>query len=122
MNYFDLYSSYPDRTIASAWDSQVKEVNNTPWLAGTLTDCGDELFARFAACYAELRALPAARGAPSSAVARGVFAVKLVQCRILASATLQLFPGDFMGTFFTNVGEQDIWIMIGAWIIKEDLH
>jgi hypothetical protein len=24
MNYFDLYSSYPDRTIASAWDSRVR--------------------------------------------------------------------------------------------------
>ena len=61
MNYFDLYSSYPDRTIAAAWDSQVKEADNTPWLAGTLTECGGELFARFATCYAELRALP--RGA-----------------------------------------------------------
>src|SRR5262245_18100184 len=57
MNYFDLYSSYPDRTIAAAWDSQVKEADNT-WLAGTLTECRGELFARFAACYAELRALP----------------------------------------------------------------
>jgi hypothetical protein len=58
MNYFDLYSSYPDRTIAAAWDSQVKEADKTPWLAGMLTECGDELFTRFAACYAELRALP----------------------------------------------------------------
>jgi Right handed beta helix region len=58
MNYFDLYSSYPDRTIAAAWDSQVKEADKTPWLAGTLNECGDELFARFAACYAELRSLP----------------------------------------------------------------
>jgi hypothetical protein len=58
MNYFDLYSSYPDRTIAAAWNSQVKESNNTPWLAGALTECGGELFAHFAACYAELRALP----------------------------------------------------------------
>jgi hypothetical protein len=23
MNYFDLYSSYPDRTIAAVWDSQI---------------------------------------------------------------------------------------------------
>ena len=61
MNYFDLYSSYPDHTIAAAWDSQVKEADKSPWLADTLTECGDELFARFAACYAELRALP--RGA-----------------------------------------------------------
>jgi Putative Ig domain len=58
LNYFDLYSSYPDHTIAAAWDSQVKEADNTPWLAGTLTECGGELFTRFAACYAELRALP----------------------------------------------------------------
>ena len=61
MNYFDLYSSYPDRTIAAAWDSQVQEADKTPWLAHTLTECGGELFARFAAFYAELRALP--RGA-----------------------------------------------------------
>src|SRR5258706_8573112 len=61
MNYFDLYSSYPDSTIAAAWDSQVKEADQTPWLTDSLTECGEELFARFAACYAELRALP--RGA-----------------------------------------------------------
>jgi hypothetical protein len=54
MNYFDLYSSYPDRTIAAAWDSQVKEEDTTPWL----NDCGGEVFTRFATCYAELRALP----------------------------------------------------------------
>ena len=71
MNYFDLYSSYPDRTIAAAWDSQVKEADKTPWLAGTLTECGDELFARFAACYAELRALPrSARRALQRRIAR----------------------------------------------------
>ena len=58
MNYFDLYSSYPDSTIAAAWDSQVKEADNTPWLADTITNRGDDLFARFATCYAELRALP----------------------------------------------------------------
>jgi hypothetical protein len=58
MNYFDLYSSYPDHTISAAWDSQVKEADTTPWLAETLTECGGDLFARFAACYAELRALP----------------------------------------------------------------
>jgi hypothetical protein len=55
MNYFDLYSSYPDRTITAAWDSQVKEADKTPWLTDTLTKCGGELFARFAAYYAELR-------------------------------------------------------------------
>ena len=33
MNYLDLYSSYPDHTIAAAWDSQVKEADKNPWLA-----------------------------------------------------------------------------------------
>jgi hypothetical protein len=71
MNYFDLYSSYPDHTIAAAWDSQVKEADTTPWLANTLTGCGEELFARFAARYAELRALPrAARRALQRRLAR----------------------------------------------------
>ena len=32
MNYLDLYSSYPDHTIAAAWDSQVKEADKNPWL------------------------------------------------------------------------------------------
>ena len=58
MNYLDLYSSYPDHTIAAAWDSQVKEADKNPWLTEALKQYGDELFARFAACYADLRALP----------------------------------------------------------------
>ena len=58
MNYFDLYSSYPDHTIAAAWESQVKEADNALWLTASLTECGGELFERFAACYAQLRALP----------------------------------------------------------------
>ena len=71
MNYFDLYSSYPDRTIAAAWDSQVKEAVKTPWLADTLTECGGELFSRFATCYAELSALPrSARRAIQRRIAR----------------------------------------------------
>ena len=37
MNYLDLYSSYPDHTIAAAWDSQVKEVDKTSWLAEKLS-------------------------------------------------------------------------------------
>src|SRR5215510_9027874 len=56
MNYFDLYSSYPDRVIAGSWDSQFKE--QFPWLADTLAEPGGDLFSRFAACYAELSALP----------------------------------------------------------------
>ena len=58
MNYFDLYSSYPDQTIVAAWDSQVKETDKIPWLAELLRRRGTELFPRFATCYAELRTLP----------------------------------------------------------------
>ena len=61
MNYFNLFSTYPDPTIAAAWQSQIKETDKTAWLADTLKHCGNELFGRFAARYAELRALP--RGA-----------------------------------------------------------
>ena len=57
MNYFNLYSSYPDPTIYAAWDSQIKEADKTPWLADTLAECESELFARFAAHYADLRTL-----------------------------------------------------------------
>ena len=71
MNYFDLYSSYPDPTIAAAWDSQVKEVDKTSWLAEKLATRESELFARFAACYADLRALPrSARRALQRRIAR----------------------------------------------------
>ena len=71
MNYFDLYSSYPDSTIAAAWDSQVKEVDKTSWLAENLAMRERELFARFAACYADLRALPrSARRALQRRIAR----------------------------------------------------
>jgi parallel beta helix pectate lyase-like protein/VCBS repeat protein len=100
MNYFDLYSSYPDRTIAAAWDSQVKETDQTPWLAGTLTECGGELFARFAACYAELRALP--RGAR-----------RALQRRIARSAELAaILPEYFQGG--RGLQRRLAWSLAGA--------
>ena len=55
MNYLDLYSSYPDRIISAAWDSQFKEASKSSWLAGALIERSDKLFARFAASYIELR-------------------------------------------------------------------
>ena len=61
MNYFDLDSSYRDHTITGPRDWQVKEAERPPWLSASLKDCSGELFTRFAACYAELHALP--RGA-----------------------------------------------------------
>ena len=97
MNYFDLYSSYPDRTIAAAWDSQVREADKTPWLAGTLTECGDELFARFAACYAELRALPrGARRALQRRLARSVELAAILPEYLQGGRGLQLdWPGPW---------------------------
>ena len=68
MNYFDLYSSYPDQTIAAAWKPQCNEANKTSSFADTLKDCVSDLYARFAARYAELHALPrsARRALPAS--------------------------------------------------------
>src|SRR5262245_51313542 len=61
MNYLDLYSSYPDRTITAAWNSQVAQVERPPWFKELLLQRGAEFLPRFAACNAELSALP--RGA-----------------------------------------------------------
>src|SRR6266545_7577642 len=64
MNYLDLYSSYSDRSITAAWEDQRKHVTKNPCLNEALKRYSDELFARFAECYADLRALP--RGARRS--------------------------------------------------------
>jgi hypothetical protein len=61
MNYFQPYSLPLDETIVAAWDSQVVQAAETPWLAQALATQSADLFPRFAACYAQLRALP--RGA-----------------------------------------------------------
>jgi predicted outer membrane repeat protein len=71
MNYFDLYSLYPDHTITAAWDCQMTEATQTPWLKELLLRRGTELFPRFAACYAELCVLPrSARRALQHQIAR----------------------------------------------------
>jgi hypothetical protein len=61
MNYFSPLSLSPDETILAAWDSQFAEAAEDPCLAEGLAHSGNEMFPRFAVCYAELRALP--RGA-----------------------------------------------------------
>jgi len=101
MNYFDLYSSYPDRTIAAAWDSQVKAADNTPWLTDTLAECGDELFARFAACYAELRALP--RGAR-----------RALQRRIARSSELAATLPEYLQQGGRKLQHRMAWSLAGA--------
>src|SRR4029434_7232480 len=101
MNYFDLYSSYPDPTIAAAWDSQVTEADKTPWLADILTGCGDELFARFAACYAELRALP--RGAR-----------RALQRRIASSSELAAILPEYLEQGGRRLQQRMAWSLAGA--------
>jgi hypothetical protein len=101
MNYFDLYSSYPDRTIAAAWDSQIKDVDKTPWLAGTLTECGGELFVRFAACYAELRALPRS-------------ARRALQRRLARSGELAAFLPEYLQNGGRNLQHRMAWSLAGA--------
>jgi parallel beta-helix repeat protein len=61
MNYFQAYLPSLDEAIVAAWDSQLAEAAEAPWLAKSLAAKSAELFPRFAARYAELRALP--RGA-----------------------------------------------------------
>ena len=91
MNYLDLYSSYPDHTIAAAWDSQVKEADKNPWLNEALKQYGDELFARFAACYADCVPCLAARGVAFSdeSHARGISAANLPECLLQSGQELQ---------------------------------
>lgn len=60
MNYFQPYLPPLDDAIVAAWDAQIAEAAETPFLAQALAQSAD-LFPRFAACYAQLRALP--RGA-----------------------------------------------------------
>jgi hypothetical protein len=101
MNYFDLYSSYPDRTIAAAWDSQVKKADNTPWLADTLTECGGELFARLAACYAELRSLPRS-------------ARRTLQRRIARSGELAAILPEYLQHGGRRLQHRMAWSLAGA--------
>jgi hypothetical protein len=101
MNCFDIYSSYPDRTIAAAWDSQVKEADQTPWLANTLTECGGELFARFAETYADLRALP--RGARRS-----------LQRQLARSAELPAIWPDYLQQGARRLHRRMAWSLAGA--------
>ena len=68
MNYFQTYSLSPDEAIIAAWDSQLAEAADTPCPAEALTAQSSELFPRFAACYAQLRALPRGAGCDIGAV------------------------------------------------------
>jgi hypothetical protein len=101
MNYSDLYSSYPDRTIAAAWDSQMKEADKTQWLADTLTECGGELFTRFAACYAELRALPRS-------------ARRALQREIARSSELAMISPEYLQQGGRRLQHRMAWSLAGA--------
>ena len=101
MNYFNLDSSFPDRTIAAVWDSQVKEANKTPWLFDTLTECGGELYSRFRASYAELRALP--RGAR-----------RALQRRIARSSELAAILPEYFQQGGRRLQRRMAWSLAGA--------
>ncbi|HKA31654.1 MAG TPA: hypothetical protein VKH64_00465, partial [Candidatus Binatia bacterium] len=59
MNYLQPYTAASaDRTVLSAWDTQVAQAAEAPWLDRLLLDRGSEIFAEFTARYNELRALP----------------------------------------------------------------
>jgi hypothetical protein len=101
MNYLDLYSSYPDRTVTAAWDSQIKEANKAPSIAETLNQRGNELFPRFAACYAELRALP--RGARRS-----------LQRKLARSSELGTFLPEYHQQGGRRLQHRLAWTLAGA--------
>jgi hypothetical protein len=117
MNYFDLYLSYPDQAITAAWDAQLVEAAQTPGLKEILLTHGSELFPRFAAFYAQLRALPrGARRALQRQIARsselaaifpewlqsgGGRALQQKLARSLAGAALLLALGQGVATAAT---------------------
>jgi hypothetical protein len=101
MNYFDLYSTYPDHTIAAAWDSQVKEADRISWFADILTERSGELFSRFATCYAELRALP--RGARRS-----------LQRRLARSSELAAVLPEYLQQGGRRLQHRMAWSLAGA--------
>ena len=101
MNYFDLYSSYSDRTIAAAWDSQVKEAALTPGFAEIFLPRGSELFPRFAACYAELRALPRS-------------ARRALQRRIARSGELAAILPEYLQQGGRRLQHRMAWTLAGA--------
>ena len=57
MNYLDSHSAYCDRSITVAWEAQRKCVTKSLCRNEAL-QYGNELFARFAETYADLRSLP----------------------------------------------------------------
>ena len=101
MNYFNLVSTYPDPTIAAAWESQIKETDKTAWLADTLKHCGNELFGRFAERYAELRALP--RGAR-----------RALQRRIARSNELAVVFPEYLQQSGRQLQHRMAWSVAGA--------
>ena len=101
MNYFDLYSSYPDRTIVAAWDSQIKEADHTPWITETLNQRASDLFPRFATCYAELQALPRS-------------ARRALQRRLARSSELAAILPEYLQQGGRRLQHRMAWSLAGA--------
>jgi hypothetical protein len=88
MNYFQAYLPSLNEAIVAAWDSQLAEAAEAPWLAQALATKSADLFPRFADAYAQLRVLPrGARRALQRQLARsGEFAIPLEWQRKLAGS------------------------------------
>src|SRR5206468_6095470 len=69
--------------------------------ADTLTECGSELFARFAACYAELRALPRS-------------ARRALQRRIARSSELAAILPEYLQQGGRRLQHRMAWSLTGA--------
>ncbi len=61
MDYLRPYAFPADEAVLAAWDSQVSRLDRLPYLADIISSSGKEVFARFAAAYAEIRRLPRGR-------------------------------------------------------------
>jgi hypothetical protein len=101
MKYFDLDASYPDYAIAAAWKSQCNEADKTSSFADSLTECESELYARFAARYAELHALP--RGAR-----------RALQRRLARSSELAVILPEFLQQRGRRLRHRMAWSLAGA--------
>jgi hypothetical protein len=83
MDYLRPHAFSSDRALLAAWDSEVSRLIEEPAVAGALSASGGELFARFAAAYAELQRLP--RGARRALQRRLASSVPSWKARLAAS-------------------------------------
>ncbi len=101
MNYFDPYPCFPNQTTISAWDSGRATLARTPRLTAVFEKSGGVLFPRFAACYAELRALPRS-------------ARRALQRRIARSSELAAILPEYLQQRGRRLQHRMAWSLAGA--------